>query len=95
MATDKPLHDQLNERAEAILAARDDYDVVDACREAAREAGLERIAGDDQCEVWTDFLARRVNLWIDAPAEGLRPGGIGFDDQYEWAGLVGDEAEDD
>lgn len=76
-------HDELN----ALASVEPDIqsDPVFALRRVAYLAGFEFEASTDQCEIWEHPDGRRVNLWIDAPKAGFQPGGLGFDDQTEWA----------
>jgi hypothetical protein len=87
MAAMQSLHDELNRRAEAWMKDPNGYiDEVAACRRAAQDVGLRRVRSSEQCEVWEDRSGHRVNLWIeDIHGVGLAPGGLGFDDQTEWA----------
>jgi hypothetical protein len=83
--TDFKDHDKLNDRAIALLESGATQSAVDALRKAATEAGFSRVRGDDQSEIWESPTLGRINLWIDATEPGIEPGGLGFDDQHEWA----------
>lgn len=79
-------HDEFN----ALAAVEPDIqsDPIAALRRVASKAGFECGVTSDQCEIWEHEDGRNVNLWIDATDEGFqwpKEGGLGFDDQTEWA----------
>ena len=81
----------LNARA---VAYRDEHGLED--REAleaflrSSESGLKMVREVGDCEIHQTADGRQVNVWLDATEGTIREGGLGFDDQTDWA-----ETEDD
>lgn len=71
--------------AEASSLISDDINGVDAIKAVASRHDFEVVAECDQCIAYRTPTGILVNAWIDAPSEGICDGGMGFDDQIEWA----------
>lgn len=91
---------RLNARAAALLVEREhaatNYDhVIDACEDAAEEAGAVEVFARDvdekgqteTCHIWRLPDGRLINLTVD-PSETdcdlLCDGGLGWDDNTQW-----------
>ncbi len=72
----------LNREAESLDTTTD---AVAAIRAVAHKHGMTCLRDGDQCVLYRLPDGTHVNAWIDAPRQGIRDGGQGFDDQVEWA----------
>lgn len=45
---------------------------------------LVKTDSDDALRIYETPDGHLVNLWLDAPGEGIAEGGMGFDDQTGW-----------
>jgi hypothetical protein len=71
--------------ARAIELVDDDNNEVDAIKAVARRDDMVPVADNGQCIVYRTPDGLHVNAWVDAPDGGIKDGGLGFDDQVEWA----------
>lgn len=81
----------LNERARQIAdESAVGISAVAACEQAADEAGLIVVIGDNQTTLLLHLeTGEIVNLWTDGPmSTAIEDGGVGFDDQVDTDNLV-------
>lgn len=90
----KSTHETLNDHVQDRLGrmgidpnnSDNSPEIIDACRDVATEDGFTLVAYSEQCELWEKSAGQRANLWIvDTEGVGFAPGGLGFDDQCDWA----------
>ena len=75
--------DRLNTTAHMLTTAG--ATVREALYHVADEAGLTRIATEDNCEIYRDGNGHIVNCWLEGPGSAeIEDGGAGFDNQVQW-----------
>ena len=76
----------LNANARARWNGEEGEEALAACEAVARVNDLTEVKEEGSCRIYRTPDGHLLNLWIEGvQSERIEDGGLGFDDQIEWA----------